>query len=545
MTIDGFLQFLGIVLAVYALFSVVVRHRFRLHGWLLWLPSAVTLVAVVYLLLFDVVGLRCGADWCTPFELSEGKGLTTSKLAFIVVLGWLGYVAALSRRTSIPKRQLPLLASLIDRLVAEKRFPELVDFVEPHIPLISRCAGRQLSLQKLRQRIRFHGNPFLELAMPQKAETTGWKHVRGAIANRCLSALKPLEAKLSQTSRKEDAAQRILRVLHTNERLVEFIALERPLFALQLMDTHTHDHDFSDRAFDLMMAHPESQLRRETLLNDNLDRSFYVIDPKNPLIYALFADANVAENLEVWRPVGNYPLRLLERNIDNYRQTISASKPWEDQILHQDPTYVMIFFFDIMIRSAMRDGLSSHMWLLYYDILVDKLLRFMDRTHPDYDSSTEFPNFGYYLIFEVFHVYGEWLRAIQCCPEDAPATQIKDISSNATGSGVVKWTMVSMARSLRYLINSETEDEFVAYVIEMIMRDYKNLAVLPNGPRYQEALRNHLIAGDEYHPNSEYGTRLRHCYDQIDHCMKYDTSDFEAALKAAYPRWNEQLADRT
>ncbi len=306
------------------------------------------------------------------------------------------------------------------------------------------------------------------------------------------------------------------------------------------MDTRTHDHDFSDRAFDLMMAHPESQLRRETLLNDNLDRCFFVIDPKNPLIHALFADAKEAEKLEVWRPVGNYPLRLLERNIDNYRQTISASKPWEDQILHQDPTYVMIFFFDIMVRSAMRDGLSSHMWLPYYDILVEKLLRSMDRAHPDYDPNAEFPNFGHYLIYEVFHAYGEWLRAIECCPENSPAIQLKNTSSQENGPGIVKWTMVSIARSLRYLIKDDrTEDRFIAYIIEMIMRDYTNLAGLPNGDRYQEALLNHLIRKDEFRPDTTYGTRLRDCYDQIDHPLKYDTSDFEEALKAAYPRWGE------
>jgi hypothetical protein len=97
-----------------------------------------------------------------------------------------------------------------------------------------------------------------------------------------------------------------------------------------------------------------------------------------------------------------------------------------------------------------------------------------------------------------------------------------------------------MSRSLRFLIKSETDDPFVAYVIEMIMRDYKNLAGVPNGPRYQEALRNHLIAGDEYRKDREYGERLRRCYDQIDHAMQYETRDFEEALKTAYPRWGDE-----
>jgi hypothetical protein len=540
MTIDGFLQFLGLVVAVYALFSVVIRFRFRLQGWLLWLPTTATLISVVYLLLFDLVGMPCGSAWCSGIELSAQQGLTPNKLAFLTILSWLLYVALLLQRKSVGRRQLSVLAQLVDRLVAEKRYPELIEFIQPQIDIISRCAGRRFPLQRLRDVARWHGSIFAPGKPPLTVGPTKWQVRSAKVAPWCYARLKPILARLPESRRSEEAALRILRVLHTNERLVEFIALERPLFALRLMDTRTQDFDFSDRAFDLMMTHPESQLRRETLLNGNLDRCFFLIDPKNPLIHALFDKASVAENLEVWRPVGNYPLRLLDRNVDNYRQTISARKPWEDQILHQDPTYTMIFFFDIMVRSAMRDGLSSHMWLMYYDILVDKLLRNMDRAHPDYDPNAEFPNFGYYLIYEIFHAYGEWLRAIECCPNNSPATRLTDTSSRENDPGVVKWTMVSMSRSLRHLIkDNDTHEHFISYVLEMIMNDYNRLARLPNGGRYQEALRNHLLSKDVFRPDEAYGARLRDCYDQIDHPLKFDTREFEEALKAAYPRWGE------
>lgn len=534
MTIDGFLQFLGLIVAAYALISAVSRYRLRLQGAWLWFPSLVVLAAIIYLLLFDLFGATCLAPWCAPLVLHPSEGLTPNKFAFVIVLLWLLYIAGLSRRSSVGRRQLPVLANLVDRLTAEKRFPELIDFIQPHMPMISRYASRQYAFQRLQDRVRWHGNPYM-LVERQDQPAGLVQNTRKIAADWCLNRLKPLAGRFPETSAKEQAALRVLRVLHTNQRLVEFIALERPLFALTLMDVRVHDHDFGDRAFDLMMAHPESQLRRETLLNQNTDRCFYTIDPKNPLIYALFANAHIAEKFEVWRPVGNYPIRLLERDIGSYRQIISASKPYEDQLLHQDATYVMICFFDIMVRSAMRDGLASHMWLLYFDILIDKLLRFMDRDHPDYDTEKEFPNFGYYHIYEIFHVYGEWLQAVKCCPENSPSVQIASTSPHTTEAGIVKWVMVSMARSLRYLIDSPTEDKFVSYIIEVIMRDYKNLIALPNGAKLQEALRNHLIAGNEYRSNAAYGARLKRCYDQIDHCMKYDTRDFESALFAAYP----------
>ena len=535
MTIDGFLQFLGILIAVYALFSIVVRHRLRLLGWLLWLPSTATLIIVVYLLLFDVVGIRCGPGWCSSFELSEVKGLTPNKLAFLFVLAWIGYVAALSRRTSIPKRKLPLLASLIDRLVAEKRFPELVDFVEPHIDLISQCAGRQVWLRKLRDRIRFYGNPFLALAQAPEAQKTRWERTKQIVMARPMSALKRLEARMPETSRKEEAAQKILRVLHTNDSLVKFLALERPLVALKLMHTRANDYDFSDRAFEIMMAHGQSQLRRETFLNQNVGLCFYEIDDKNPLIHALFADAKVAEKLEIYRPVGNYPLQLLERDVDNYRQSISAAKPRDDRLIERDPTYCMIRFFDLMIRSAMKEGIEWHMWLFYFDILVDKLLKSMDVTHPDFDSTAEFPNFGYYLIYEIFSTYGDWLRIVECCPEGSTAVRIENTAPVHDNGSIFKSTILSIGNSLKYLVrNDSTPDQFISYLMGMLMRDYRDLAARKNGGvRAQEALRNSILAGGYYGLEQLYIARLGDGYADIDPLLQFETKSFRDALEAA------------
>jgi hypothetical protein len=536
MTIDGFLQFLGLAVAVYALFGVVFRYRLRLHGWLIWIPSFVALCTIVYLLMFDVVGAACSDSWCTLIQLpTGGEGLTPNKVAFLIVLAWLSYVVLLSSRTSISKRQIPLLSALVDRMVAEKRFPEIVDFIEPHIGLLSKCARREFPFQRLRDRARLHGNPFYEFGLEPKPDPTFFDRLKEKVFDQCLAILRPVLTGLPENSGHQEAALRVLLTLHTNELLVEFIALERPLFALKLMGTKTYDHQFGDRAFDLMMSQPQSQLRRETILNQQLDGCFLKIDPINPLIHKIFANANVAEELQVWRPVGNFPLRLLERDIEHYRNAISACKPSDDELMHRDPTYTMIRFFDIMVRSAMRDGLRSHMWLMYFDILVDKLLRFMDRDHPDYDPEQEFPNFGYYLIYEVFHTYGEWLAAIECCSEDSEAVKIESTEARFEGPGVVKWVMVSMTRSLRYLMLSRSDDRYVSYIIEVIMRDYKNLGRLHNGERYREALRNHLLAGSEYQPNDRYGNRFKRCYGQIDNCIRHDTADFEAALVAAYP----------
>lgn len=53
-------------------------------------------------------------------------------------------------RTSV---SLPTLSALIDELVFEQRFAEVLTLMEPHFRLIERAARRKLPLQKLHDRL--------------------------------------------------------------------------------------------------------------------------------------------------------------------------------------------------------------------------------------------------------------------------------------------------------------------------------------------------------------------------------------------------------
>lgn len=536
MSIDGFVTFLGLVVAIFALLSVVGKYRLRLYGLWLVLPTFVALAAVIYFLLFDLLAPICDHPWCHRFELPLEKGLTPNKVAFILVLAWLGYSAALSLRKRVGKRQLPLVASFVDRLIGEKRYSELVDFLEPQVPLIAKYVSRQFPLQRMRDQYQRFKVPKMPEPEPPAPTRLGLiRHLKDGMFGRYRAGIQKLLERFPESKRKSDAAKRILRLLHTNDAVIEYLALERPLFALRLMRTNTYDYEFSDLAFELMMSHPQSQLRRETLLNQNTGLCFFHIDPQNPLIHELFSDSKVAEKLEVYRPIGNYPLRLLERNTDNYRQTISASKPVEDRLIHRDPTYCMIRFFDIMVRSAMRDGIEWHMWLFYFDILVDKLLKSMDRSHPDYVPDAEFPNFGYYLIFEVFSTYGDWLRAVECCAEDSPVTRIQNTTPDHENGSIFKSAMLSVGNSLRRLLeNDDTHDDVITYLLGMVMRDYRDLAKRKNaGARAQETLRNSILNGGYSELKDVHIARLGDCYAGIDPLLQFETKDFADALAVA------------
>jgi hypothetical protein len=299
MTIDGFLGCLGLIVAIYALAPPVSRFRLKLQGFWLWGPSLVVFATIIYLLLLDLVGVPCSSDWCKRLILAAPDGRDPKQLAFIIVVGWLAYVALLSKRSAVGARQLPVLNDLVSRLELEKRYGELVDFVHPHLGLIARTSKRALFSQMLIDRVRRHGeaNVWLAHLRPPPPEPVGVRNkVVHLFKSAALNTLKPFVGLFPVTDRREVAASRILRALYTNEKIVEYLALDRPLVAIALMrERPFYDHDFPDRAFGLMMQDKGSALCKETLLNGNTQQCFYEIDPNNQIISALFFDCKVAE----------------------------------------------------------------------------------------------------------------------------------------------------------------------------------------------------------------------------------------------------------
>jgi hypothetical protein len=184
----------------------------------------------------------------------------------------------------------------------------------------------------------------------------------------------------------------------------------------------------------------------------------------------------------------------------------------------------------------MRDAIEWHMWLFYMNLIVDKLTKHMSIDHPDYDADKEFPNFAHYLIYEIFSAYGSWLEAVDCCAEESPAIRIQSTAPRHDNGSIIKSTILSMGQSIGHLVESQkVTDEFVTYILEIVMRDLKGVATKPNGAALAEALTRSVIARGAYGAKPEYGERLKHCFGQMDHMIRFDSENFETALDAAYP----------
>lgn len=280
MSIDGFLGCLALLVALYTIAPPVAKLRLRLLGWRIWLPSILLAAAIFYLLLFQYVGLPCHRGYCARFTLSQ-ESREPNDLAFLVAVLWLGILAIGFRARTFSIRNYSTFRNLVEQLLSDRRYGELVELVEPHIENLAKRASRSHWLQRVLDKVRAHGT-----------EKAAWIKLLGARGEREIE-LSPLE-KLSERAKSiglytlkpiasifpsEDSAEHharlVIRRILTNENFVRFVSQERSMFALNLMTIDRVDYyDFSDRSLTYMFEAPGGPLRQELWDNCNLDRGF-------------------------------------------------------------------------------------------------------------------------------------------------------------------------------------------------------------------------------------------------------------------------------
>lgn len=154
MSLDGFLTFLTLIIAVYALASPVVKLRAKLV-FVVQVPLAIfTLLLVLYLQFFEFVGQPCPSalnSICELLVFTTDSPITTLDAAFFVVITWMVVVLVVHKYfpSLLGSILLFRFAQLIDRLAYEQKYSELLEFVEPFLPLIGKATRRKLFLQKI------------------------------------------------------------------------------------------------------------------------------------------------------------------------------------------------------------------------------------------------------------------------------------------------------------------------------------------------------------------------------------------------------------
>lgn len=529
MSLDGFLTFIGLMIATYAILSPISRLRLRLNIYRQLALGAVAVILVGFLeFYFELKSIA--PDGLSPVFTFVGlqeqtRGFSNEEAAFLVVVAWMVLALLLHARAKPRAISLGNLKTLSERLHDEGRYLELVELVGPYLETIRRAAEKSLFVQ------RFHHwildthlkatNPFYAMHNDEKSLLPKW------LAKR----IKPLASLVPARRKAYHAALEVEDLILQSDGVRQLLVRLKPDFAMALMDRMGWKHDeFRTRFFRDALNDKASHFYKELKATQNCAQPFgFVIEPKCILLTGFFGDAQVGAKHGIWKPVGDEAVRLIRTDLE-YAKLLNGPCP-DDEELWSDPTYNTIHFFDIMVTSAARQDVPDHMWLMYMSVIVRELEAIHDVTDDRVDLAAEFPTLGNRLIYEATRSLRKWIRLVADLPDDSSHLRPKNLQG-VDGPSIPFWAVKDYLNAMRYVIMSERlTDGFITGLLESCIRD---AAALPkNGPvsRLRKMMVDELINGDPIYGGENLREKIAEYIKGVDHVVLYDAPDFPEALK--------------
>lgn len=265
MTLDGFLSFLALFIAFYAIVSPVTRLRAQLHLGVQVPLALLAITLVLYFEFFSLVSQPCrlpSSEACAWLTFPKEGSFTPPQAAFLVVFVWILLAWSLNVLLRPGPRSLVTVGKIVQTLLYERRFAELLGFIRPHLGLIEAVAERQLLRQKAhdwladtnwlrRQQIRNFKPVVSEDDEPEQPPADHGKRLYEAFRRR----IRWMKHFVPAGRKAQANAESIVRMLLRSEEFRKFLVTMRPdalpdLMAIKLQPRF----DFSDKALRDLIA---------------------------------------------------------------------------------------------------------------------------------------------------------------------------------------------------------------------------------------------------------------------------------------------------
>lgn len=548
MTPDGFLTFLALLVAIYTVASPVSKLRVRLEIGFLQAILAISAVGLaLYFEFFDALKQSCNLGVaCKWVTLPADSSFTPEHAAFLVVLGWMIAAWLIHNLTKVGASSLPVLSKLVDELLLEERYSELLVLVDPHLALIDRGSQRKLLLQRLHDwfaGLRGIGSTEYTLKKLDGEKKGGMLRIPTSISR----VFGWLYLVVPAGRKHEKCAQDILRSIYRADDLRRFMVKQRPYAAISLLRLNRLERfEFCDRLFGDLIADTGSALYLEIREQQTTRYHIPEFPQHNRLLHFLFSNAKTAHALGVWKPVGEYLLRRLDPAIDpGYVVYLNGPATHFEEEQWNDPTYVGIQFFRLMVEAAMNQGIEWHMWLYYLPLLLKKLEENYDTSNPLVDTTVEFPTRSARLIYEILNALEDFVKAAADLAEESPHRNVPDQFGHDNGNIPVS-AALALGQGIKVIATSNRlGDRFATYMHECILHDFRVLAREGQIGRLRNFLIQSIIRGGDAFggraDNNAYGQRLATLVEGADHVLWEVARDYIAALDEKYP---DSLSER-
>jgi len=158
----------------------------------------------------------------------------------------------------------------------------------------------------------------------------------------------------------------------------------------------------------------------------------------------IFKDISKCEQWLVWKPIGEYIIQhLREQN----RKDVDEYNFYEEdfQERRNNPTlYSGIKFFEIMVNQALKQNIHDHMWLMYLNFWVERILHNISYEN---HKNAEFSNVYEYCLYLIIACLRNWIKYAE---KDESTPENDPIIESAIETMVNVMEKISSSENLRH-----------------------------------------------------------------------------------------------
>lgn len=251
-----------------------------------------------------------------------------------------------------------------------------------------------------------------------------------------------------------------------NETFLDNLVNNNPYLFATLIKELNHeklkDDDFVNRYLKILTQTKNGNFFREVRATENLGQyDAYVIDEENPILFALFNDIKVCSINQAWRGIGEQAiLEMHEEAKKEFSPLRESDREQDSDTLWSYRITIAIWYFDIMVRQAIVQGVNDHMWLFYYTHFTDTIISNMKEL-PFVDSEQNRRSRNYNLIETMFTKMMDWKDVAVKSKQKKLIKSIYD----CLGQCIYKLAITNKLREedKQYLINWVWEDLIKLY----------------------------------------------------------------------------------
>lgn len=496
MTFDSLLLFASLIVAVYTVLPDYRRLELKLRwGIFDWVFLSVLILILHYLLFFQFfrkIGLSPG------FNLHKW-GISPKSGAYLSFL-LLSFVIAIHLSSiKLNRKKIYKFKNFISELIHEHRFADLVKVLEKRLNKLKQIYEANFLFSRIKRKY-FPSSIWAEMILLENEKKEKISKLKKIFKKILKKPLLKISKYLPSYSKPQEAARDVVRSFLLSNDFAEYVAKSRPYFAIEIYKNEFGEaEEFYDVYFKTLLSNTSSVFYQELKNNRNLSTShLYSLYEENRLLYFFFSNALVAEKFIVWKPVGEFVIAYLDNLYrDTERDTYNyAMEDFQDRGKWESPLYMGIFFFDIMVSSALHQNIKWHMWLYLFPHFTEIIVRNYSPHEGYVDLDSEFPTKYNYLLYEIISTLRYWIIAVQNLPETQENIVLDNISTQHENGNIPKSSILALGQCLHHILTSQMiTTNFKNYIASIAFKLYFDLQISDRTKPFSEVLKLSLKHG--------------------------------------------------